>query len=476
MTDQEPVDIAAVIDAAPFSALLLWVTLLSYLIMIIDGFDLQAMALAAPAVAASWNLKRELLGPVLAASLVGMGLGSVALGWFGDRRGRKTSFCVCIAILSLGSLMCGCATSLSQLVLFRFITGVGLGGAAPLATSLVAEWMPRRWRSVAVAVVIAAIPLGGMLGAALSQRIIPAYGWRSVFLLGGVFPLALLAVAIVQLPESPRYLAGRTDKRAALARCLNRLGDGQRFTSADRFFVAERELPAADGLKSLVSAPYLRTTLLLWLAFACNTLALYGFVNWLPIVLSSAGQSLSSALHGSFLFNCGGIVGAIVGSVLISFFGSRRVGTSFAFIGSVAALFIGLSMAAVGHGGGMGARLFPLVAVAGVCLNGMQVFLYPVAAHSYPTIIRASGVGCASGVARIGGVLSSVVGSAVFALGLSVGDFFFILAAIILVTAVSFFALRSHIPGRNSDPSRAATPGRGRWTRLHSLARRGAGR
>jgi AAHS family 4-hydroxybenzoate transporter-like MFS transporter len=154
------------------------------------------------------------------------------------------------------------------------------------------------------------------------------------------------------------------------------------------------------------------------------------------------------ALHGSFLFNFGGIAGAIGGSVLISLFGSRRVGSSFAFIGVVAALLIGATMAAAGYGGGMSVRLLSLLMVAGVCLNGMQVFLYPVAAHSYPTSIRASGVGCASGVARAGGVLSSVVGSAVFALGWSLSEFFYILATIMLVTTISFAVLPSHIPRR----------------------------
>jgi AAHS family 4-hydroxybenzoate transporter-like MFS transporter len=448
MSDHKLIDVAAVIDAAPFSALSLWVVSLCFSLMIFDGLDIQAMALTAPAVAAAWSLKQRLLGPVLAASLLGMGFGSVALGWLGDRIGRRSSLCVCIAIFSLGSLMSSFATTLSQLVVFRLITGVGLGGAAPLVTSFVAEWTPGRWRSVAVAAVIAAIPLGGMLGAALSQLIIPAYGWPSVFMLGAVLPLIILSVAVMRLPESPQFLAGRPDQHATLANYLNRLVHDQRFTGHDRFWVAERAKPEAHGLKGLVGAPYLRTTLLLWLAFACNTLALYGFVNWLPIVLSSAGESQTLALHGSFLFNFGGIAGAIGGSVLISLFGSRRVGSSFAFIGVVAALLIGATMAAAGYGGGMSVRLLSLLMVAGVCLNGMQVFLYPVAAHSYPTSIRASGVGCASGVARAGGVLSSVVGSAVFALGWSLSEFFYILATIMLVTTISFAALPSHIPRR----------------------------
>ncbi len=258
MNDHDPPAGAIGIDAADFSIGSLGVITLSFFIMLIDGYDLQAMAFAAPALAVEWSIKRELLGPVLAASLVGMGLGSVALGWLGDRVGRKTAFCTCISLLALGSALSAWASSLTQLVIWRFITGLGLGGATPLAASLAAEWTPRRWRSLAVAVVVVAVPAGGMLGALLAQHLIPRWGWRSVFVLGAALPLTILAIAVWRLAESPEYLARRLDSAAPTG---------------------------TANLKSLLRPPYLATTLLLWLAFACNTLTLYSFVNWLPTVL-----------------------------------------------------------------------------------------------------------------------------------------------------------------------------------------------
>jgi len=446
MTSGIRVNVTELIDAARFAGVPARLTILAFLILITDGYDIQSIAFAAPALAAGWGVKGELLGPVLAASLIGMGLGSVVLGWLGDRIGRKTAFCLCIALLALGSLASAAAHSLDQLVVFRFATGLGLGGAAPLATSLSAEWTPVRWRSLGVSIALVGIPLGGMLGAAIAQRIIPAYGWRSVFLVGAVSPVVFLTLSLPWIPESAKFLASRPGQGVRLARSLNRLIGERRFAGTEMFEVAEAEAGGRSSILSLLAEPYLATTLLLWVAFSCNTLALYGFVNWMPTVLSAAGLPLEAALRGSVWFNSGGMLGAIGGSLLISRFGSRSVGAAIACAGAIGAALLGLATSA--HAAGFGSSLFALVVVAGASLNGMQAFLYAVSAHSYPTRIRGTGVGAASAVARVGGVLSSAVGSAFFALGLAVAEFFYILAAVILVTAVSFYVLRSHIPGR----------------------------
>jgi MFS transporter, AAHS family, 4-hydroxybenzoate transporter len=465
MSDRAPIDVAEIIDGAPFRGLPLWIAAFSFAFMIADGFDIQSMAFVAPALAAEWGVRREWLGPVLAASIVGMAAGSVALGWLGDRIGRKAAFCVSVGLLAVGSFASSMAGELTGLVLYRFITGLGLGGAVPLAASFVAEWTLRRWRGTVVTIVVVAIPLGGLLGAALAQHIIPAYGWRAVFVVGGVFPLLFLVIALVMLPESPKFLTGRPDRWGELARSLNRLPlRSERFTGRERFVMAERDLAGCSGLMGLLRAPYLATTLLLWAAFSLNTLALYGFVNWLPTILSSSGASLSFALNGSILFNFGGLFGSLGGSLLIALCGSQRVGAAVASAGALAALVIGIEQSALGRPGVNQASLLllPLVTVAGACLNGMQAFLYAVAAHSYPTNVRATGVGSAAAVARIGGVLSSVVGSAFFALGLSLAVFFYVLAAVIVVTAISFFCLRSHIPATWRRAASAA-PVAGSW-------------
>jgi len=215
--------------------------------------------------------------------------------------------------------------------------------------------------------------------------------------------------------------------------------------------VAEPPKPPGNWFMTLLRPPFLGTTLLLWCAFAFNTLALYAFANLLPTVLTSTGISLDSALQGSKLFNFGGFFGAVGGAVLIGLIGSRLVGASLSLIGAVATAMIGMVLVAHSSPEASTQLLF-LVWVAGMALNGMQCFLYTVGAHSYPTYIRASAVGCAQTVSRIGGVFSSVVGGAYFSVQppLPVSVFFYAVAAAILVVVVSYFSMRTHIQGKRA--------------------------
>lgn len=452
--NQSRIDLSAVIDAAPFVGLPLRVMVLSFLVMTIDGYDLQAMAFAAPALSTQWHVARALLGPVLAASIVGMAVGSIGFGALGDRIGRKRSLALCVGLLCIGSLASVFAVNLAELALCRVLTGLGLGGATPLATALIAEWTPRRWRSAAVAVVIVGVPLGGTLGAALAAWLIPLHGWQAVFLCGAALPAGLLALVLPVLPESPKYLATRPGQRPALAAALNALVREPRY-SGHEAVVQETATSSHSGRRGgfllLFSSTYWSTTLLLWSAFACNSLALYSFVNWLPTVLTSAGLPLKAALRGSMFFNVGGMVGALLGSALIYRYGSRRVGSTIALGGAVATCLVGTLAVTSALGTGENAELLLWVALSGAALNGMQNFLYVVAAHAYATPIRALGVGCASTLARAGGVLSSVLGSAVFAWGLSARDFFYAIAAVIVVTTVSYRGVPLHIAARVTE-------------------------
>jgi MFS transporter, AAHS family, 4-hydroxybenzoate transporter len=445
--DKRTFEVTEIVDSASYFGLPLAITCLTVLIMLVDGFDLQTMAQVAPALVTDWGIERQLLTPVLTGSMVGMALGSVALGWLGDRIGRRNSYIVCIAFLFAGSLLSAYSTGLWELTSWRVLTGIGLGGVTPLAATLVTEWTPRRARNVAVAFAVVAVPTGGMIGAGVAQWIIPAYGWRMIFYIGAGLPLVFLMIALFLLPESPRYLATRRDKHPLLARQLNRLLRAQRFDGTETFMVAEPPAPPGNWFATLLRPPYLSTTLLLWAAFAFNTLCLYSYVNWLPTVLSSTGMPLQDSLQGSKLFNFGGFFGAVGGAVLIGYLGSRIVGSTLAFIGAVATFFVGVTILA--SAGSAGPQLLALIFVAGMALNGMQCFLYTVGAHSYPTYIRTSGVGCAQTVSRIGGVLSSVVGGTFFALRPQppASYFFYAVGIAILVVVVSFFSLRTHIHG-----------------------------
>lgn len=452
------IEVSEVVDSARFLGLPLAITCLTILIMLVDGYDLQTMSFVAPALVTDWGVDRSYLAPVLTGSMIGMAIGSVLLGVLGDRIGRRNSYIVCIGFLFLGSLLSAHSNDLWSLFAWRVLTGIGLGGVTPLAATMISEWTPRRSRNVAVAFAIVAVPTGGMVGAGVAQWVIPTYGWRMIFYIGAALPLFFLMIAMFLLPESPRYLAMRRERHPFLARQLNRLLREKRFDGTEHFVIAEPPAAPGNWFATLMKPPYLLTTLLLWAAFAFNTLCLYSYVNWLPTVLSSTGMPLQDSLQGSKLFNLGGFFGAVGGAVLINWFGSRIVGSTLAFVGAVATFLVGFTI--VMNTGTADVQLLALIFLAGTALNGMQSFLYTVGAHSYPTYIRASGVGCAQTVSRIGGVLSSAVGGAFFAVKPQppTSYFFYVVGIGILVVVISFFSLRTHIHGKIRGRSSVAEP------------------
>jgi MFS transporter, AAHS family, 4-hydroxybenzoate transporter len=234
-------------------------------------------------------------------------------------------------------------------------------------------------------------------------------GHGRVFWIGTALPLLFLIFAAWLLPESPKFLAQDPFHSNRLAAILNRLVREPHFVGIERFYVAEPAAPARHWLGIIVSREYRHTTLLLWSAFAFNTLGLYTYANWLPTVLTAAGFTQTAALEQLKYFKFGGFFGAVVGAILIGRYGSRLVGTGLALLGVGATLLVGVALADLSP---PGAQLSLLVLAAGAAFSGMQCFLYAVGAHSYPTYVRGAGVGCAQTISRIGGVLGGLAAGA----------------------------------------------------------------
>ncbi len=438
------VDVVGVIDSARYFGWPLAITILTILVMLVDGYDLQTMSFVAPAIVADWGIARADLSWVLNGSLIGMAIGSVVLGRLGDRVGRKGAFIACLLSLCGGSLLSAHAYSLGELFVWRAATGIGLGGLTPLATTFISEWTPRRVRSIAVACTVVSVPLGGMLGAMIAQRAIPLFGWRAIFWIGTALPVLFIIFVAWLLPESPKFLAQDPVHSNRLAAILNRLVREPRFVGIERFYVAEPAAPARHWFGIILSREYRQTTLLLWSAFAFNTLGLYTYANWLPTVLTAAGFTQTAALEQHKYFNLGSFFGAVGGAILIGRYGSRLVGTGLALLGVGATLLVGITLS---DSSPRGAQLSLLVLAAGAAFSGLQAFLYAVGAHSYPTYVRAAGVGCAQSISRVGGVLGGLAAGAFFGLHPQppLSTFFYALGTLVIMVAVSFFLLRTHI-------------------------------
>ncbi|MET0292264.1 MAG: MFS transporter [Steroidobacteraceae bacterium] len=446
------VDVGAVIESAKFTWVTASIALMMIIIMLADGYDLFLMGHVGNHLVSEWGIGRGMLGPINTAGLIGMAVGSTALGWLGDRIGRKRSYFTCLVFLFIGSVLCyvtakggnaeNAAATIRQMTIWRFVTGLGMGGVTPLATTLISEWTSSRVRAVIVALVVSSVPVGGSLAGLAIQHV----EWEQMFLIGGLVPLALFVLFGFLLPESPKYMAQHPKLHKRLARSLNRLLGEKRFAGDEQFVVPEPGRRSSNWLATIWNSDYARATVFIWLAFSFNSFVLYLYTNYLKVLLTTDGVSDNIAGSALSLFSIGAFFGSIGGAALIRFYGSRWVGSSLALVGVVGTFIIGVMAMAAGAPSDFNVQLLGFV--VGMSINGMQAFMYAVSAHSYPTEIRGSAVGLAQTVSRIGAVLSPIVASAYFDMKPQPGVnlFFWFVAGCALITTISFFMIPSHIP------------------------------
>lgn len=438
-TLQEYKSIEDFIDDAPFIGVPLIVLLLTAASIIIDGFDIQSIAIIAPSIIEEWQIDRAAISKVLAAGLIGMLVGSLLFGRVGDRYGRRTALLTCMVLVSVASFGCAYVNNTEELTFWRAIGGLGMGGALPNAAALVAEYSPRRLRNIAIAITIVGVPIGGMLGAAVSAELIPIFGWRSILTIGGVLPVIIVVLMWIWLPESPAFLASHSKRSSELPALLKRI-------RADRSVSLSIEVSSGvsqkdrSGLISLLSLKHRRDTILLWLIFGSSFVVAYSFLSWTPTILSQGGFQLTTALQSLLVFNLGGVAGSLVGPWIVGRVGSRRtlLGSSMLGVG----LIIMLSQI-FAYGSEQAQSILVLFAIIGFCLSVIQVQIYTLAAASYPTPIRSTGVGWAAGMGRFGGIWSSFIGSFLLTSG-GVVLFFLGVAALLCVTFVGIWLFRGH--------------------------------
>ena len=436
-----PLDVGAAIDDGAFSNYQKFVIAATASMIVLDGMDGQLLANAIPSLTREWNLPRAAFATASAAAPFGMMLGGVLGGMLSDRIGRKTALLGMVLVFAVPTLAAAFVNTMPMLTLARFVAGIGLGGAMPNAAALVAEFAPLGQRPLAITATIVCIPLGGFLGGLIAGQIVPIYGWRSLFVIGGLIP-AVLALSLLKiLPESPRYLAARKARWPELSGILNRMGIA---AGAGTTFTEANVTTTSRGSIAALLAPDLRRdTLSLVLAFMSCLLAIWmGFI-WIPAMLTdvAVGFAQADASYALGLFNFGGVAGAIAGAIVIQRFGSRL--SLLTITGMTVAS--ALAMAGLPPSTQDFARTMVLFAITGALMNAVQATMYALAAHVFPTSIRGTGVGVTVAVGRAGNVLASYVGSWALVAG---GPTYFFLtwAASLTIVFVALAMLRRHIP------------------------------
>jgi AAHS family 4-hydroxybenzoate transporter-like MFS transporter len=446
--NRKRVDVGEIVDSASFFGKPLGIAVMMIVIMLTDGFDLFIPSYVAPALVNDWGVSRADIQPFVQSGLIGMAIGSILLGWVGDRAGRKKAYISCLALMFIGSAFCYFAMSITELYVWRLVMGLGLGGITPLAAALVSEWTNKKMRSIVVATVIVSIPLGGTLAGFVYRALEPAYGWRSMFAVGAIAPLVLFILFSYLLPESPKYLARHPRLHRQLARSLNQLVKENRYDGSEEFLVVEDGKRSGNWFATIFNSDFRVRTVLIWIAFTVNSFVLYVFTSQIPLLFDTANLPSSVSSMGLQYFSFGAILGAIGGAVLIGWFGSKYTGTVLAALGGAASASIALVLMSDQVST---LQLFALCLAAGASVNGMQAFLYAIGAHSYPTEVRGSAVGMAQTVSRIGAVISPMVAAYYFTMDPmpAVGTFFLFMAGVMAITVISFYFIPSHIPRTN---------------------------
>lgn len=407
------VNVASLIDDAPISKFQWKVVFLCFLIALLDGFDTQAIAFVAPVLSEKFEIAPADMGQVFAAGLAGLMVGAFVFSPLADRIGRKNVILISVALFGGFALLTVFADSQRSLIIYRFLTGLGLGGAMPNINTLTAEYAPARRRAFLMTAMFVGFPLGAIFGGVISAQIILAYGWQSVFILGGVTPLLLLPVLYFQLPESVRFLAAcrgpmTARRKSQIASILKRIISD--FTPArDDSYVLPDQSSAGVSVFRLFSDGRGFGTLLLWAIFFINLLILYALVNWLPTVLRDAGLPLERAIIATVILNLGGVLGGL------SFaWGIDRAGPIKILVPAYlfAAIFVALiGLAKVGIVGTLA-----IIFIAGFCVIGAQLGMNAVASNYYPTSVRSTGLGWALAVGRLGSIVGPLIVGALLSL------------------------------------------------------------
>ncbi|RLA15707.1 MAG: MFS transporter [Gammaproteobacteria bacterium] len=434
MADQ--IQVGEVIDRSRMGAQQWWVMLFCTLVVVLDGFDVQAIAFTAPQIGAELGIATHKFGTLFSAGLIGMAIGALLIGPVGDRLGRKLAIIGSLFAFGLFTLATAWASSYEQLLVLRLLTGLGLGGALPNATALMSEYANRAWRNVAISIIFLGIPIGGIVGSLVAGKLMPIWGWQSVYVVGGVLPLITAVLLIWMMPESIRYLATRRGRNEQIAKTLNRINPAGDYR-AEQTFEVEQASTDSGPIGQLFAPGYGRDTLLLWAAFFTNLIVVYFLISWTPTLFSTLSDEPGQGVKGALILNLGGAVGPLLLAWLTSRYGSKRMLPIVFVLGAIVIIGIGqvgdsINLVTVG------------IFLAGFLTFGAQIGMNALAASIYPTASRATGVGWALGIGRWGSILGPVIGGILLARNLGMPVYFTFFGSILLLSALAIGLLDRH--------------------------------
>jgi AAHS family 4-hydroxybenzoate transporter-like MFS transporter len=431
-------NVSDVIDNARFNAYHRLIIGLCGLLVFFDGFDLAAISFAAPDVVKMLGVERAMIAPVFSAGLLGLTLGALGFGFIGDRWGVKRTFILCGLLFGIFSLLTATATTVPVLIAYRFLAGLALGGASPISIAIASSFMPKAVRTSIVMIMYISLAVGS-IAAGYSYGYMEAFGWRTVFIVGGLAPIVLAPLFFALLPESLIQQVMRGANPAGINAVLARLEPGRQFTGTT--FAVDQENKAGFQPAQLFTDGRAAITTTLWVVFFSSLVALYFFNNWIPILLTGGGLSKHEIVTITTALQWGGVAGTLLAAPVVLKFGGFRTA-------SIGYLLAAAAMLALG----MGQQTFFFLAVAtfvvGTFLIGTQSILNASTADVYPPSMRSTGVGWSFGIGRIGSVISPAIAGVLLGMQWKPAALFMIATIPTVLASFGLFVLLRFIKDR----------------------------
>ena len=397
-------DINEFIDNGSITSQQILVVSLCFIFNMLDGFDITAMAVVASPVSVDLALTPDLLGWIFSFALAGMMVGAMALAPIADIIGRRALIILSLMIVGISVIMTSKVESLTPFMLLRFISGMGAGALLASQASLAAEYSPNKYRALSVAIVTAGYPTGAMMTSVVAGYILPEYGWRMMFLFGGVVTVSMVIVAWLMIPESLKYLIEKKPNNALekINKILLKLNAPRISELPPSNNDTEVTVSMIGNMRMLLSPKFRRLSLMLWTSFFCAFGTLYFLMSWIPKLMENAGYDMAVGRDAFLLFNLGGVIGIYLLGILSVKWKLTNLILNLSLVSAVSMIIFALVPNQLNI-------LFILILVIGILQQSAFTGLYGVAAKAYPTEIRSTGVGWAIGLGRSGAVVGPAV-------------------------------------------------------------------
>lgn len=417
--------VKALIDEGKLSLLQIGTILVCWYMNMLDGMDVLVISYTAPAISKAWEIGPEALGVVFSAGLFGMTLGTLLIAPYADKIGRKKMILLSAVLMGFGIYMTAYAPDVNSLMIYRFVSGLGIGCMLASTAALTAEYTSDKSRDFWVSFVISGYPIGAVISGLVAAKVIPNEGWEAMFIYAGIASLTAIPLVLFFLSESVDFYLTVHPKNALekVNKIVAKLGG-----NALSVLPEKPARQAAIPVDKLLKGKYKKPTIELWIALFMAFAALYFMTSWIPKLATEAGLSLELAIYAGTVFNVGAFFGIVTQGYFSSRYGLKKT------IG-VILIFTAILMACFGFFVGSDIILF-VFGMLGFGIQGGFVGLYAFAARMYPSEFKTTGIGWSMGSGRMGAIFGPMLAGVFIGMGLSIGANFLIFAIPALIAGI----------------------------------------